>query len=254
MTSEAGRNTMAARFFEDLPSVFAELDQDTDVRAIVISAEGKAFTYGLDLKEIGVTIGGQLGGQALAAGRTALLDTVLRWQKAFTSIEECRKPVIVATHGWCIGGGIEMITACDVRVCSKDARFSLREAKMAIVADLGGLQRLPGIVGPGHARELAFSSKDIDAERALRIGLVNDVYETREAAIEGANLLARQIADNPPLVVQGVKRVMNFSAGSSVAAGLAYVAAWNSAFLESQDLTEAMAAFLEKRKPDFKGR
>ena len=147
-----------------------------------------------------------------------------------------------------------MIAACDVRVCSADAKFSLREARIAIVADLGGLQRLPHIIGEGHARELAMTARDIDAKRAERIGLVNDVFDDREATLEGAMHLAKMMADNPPLTVQGVKRVMNYSQGRAVEDGLRYVATWNAAFLQSEDLGEAVSAFMEKRKPVFEGK
>jgi enoyl-CoA hydratase len=147
-----------------------------------------------------------------------------------------------------------LIAACDIRLCSADARFSLREVKVAIVADLGSLQRLPRIIGQGATRELAFTGKDIAASRALEIGLVNEVCETQDTLLEAARKLAREIADNPPLVVQGIKRVMNYCADKSVADGLGYVAVWNSAFLQSVDLVEAMTAFRERRAPQFKGR
>mgnify|MGYP000007523390 FL=1 len=146
-----------------------------------------------------------------------------------------------------------MIAACDIRIASADAKFSLREAKIAIVADIGSLQRLPAIIGQGHTRELAFTGKDIDAARALQIGLVSDVYETPEALLTAARSLAAEIAANPPLVVQGVKQVMNYCADKSIADGLEYVAVWNSAFMQSLDLIEAITAFRERRKPDFKG-
>ncbi len=178
---------------------------------------------------------------------------ILRLQSSVSAIARCRKPVIAAVHGYCIGGGVDVITACDVRVASRNARFSVREVRVAMVADLGTLQRLSRIVGEGHARELAMTGKDIDAERALRIGLVNELHETHEDAWNAARALAREIADNPPLVVQGVKQVMNERVASADEAGLRFVAAWNSAFLPSADLGEAIAAFAEKRKAQFKG-
>ena len=162
--------------------------------------------------------------------------------------------MIAAVSGWCIGGGLDLIAACDIRLCSKEARFSLREVKVAIVADLGSLQRLPRVIGEGHTRELALTGKDIPAERALRINLVNEVYETPAALLDAARAMAREIADNPPLVVQGIKRVMNYCSDKSVKDGLEYVAVWNSAFLQSHDLGEAMAAFRERRPPRFEGR
>jgi enoyl-CoA hydratase len=162
--------------------------------------------------------------------------------------------VIAAIHGYCIGGAVDLVTACDVRLAAKDLSLSVRETKVGMVADIGTLQRLPRIVGQGHVAELAFTGKDIGAERALRIGLVNDLYDTGEEAIRAAHELAQEIAANSPLVVRGVKRVLAYSLEHSVEEGLEYVAMHNSAFLLSDDLAEAMAAFVQKRAPTFKGR
>lgn len=253
LANPAKGNSMGPAFWDELPAAFEELDADETVRAIVLCAEGKAFTYGLDLMALG-EVGALFMGHNLASQRTQLHDKILSMQHAFNAIEACRKPVIAAIHGWCLGGGVEMAAACDFRVCSADAKFGLREARLAIVADLGGLQRLPYLIGEGHTRELAMTARDIDAQRAERIGLVNDVFESREAALEGAMARAGEIAANPPLVVQGVKRVMNYSKDRSVEDGLRYVAAWNSAFVQSEDLAEALTAFMEKRGPVFKGK
>lgn len=155
--------------------------------------------------------------------------------------------------GWCIGGGVDVITAADIRLASADAKFSVREVKVAIVADIGSLQRLAPIVGEGHVRELALTGKDIDAARAEKIGLVNDVYPDQETVLAKARELAAEIAANPPLVVQGTKQVLSTNTERQVAEGLRYVAAWNSAFLPSKDLQEAVQAFLERRAPEFKG-
>jgi enoyl-CoA hydratase len=161
--------------------------------------------------------------------------------------------VIAAIQGWCIGGGLDLASACDIRLASSDAKISLREVKVAMVADIGSIQRLPRIIGEGHTRELAYTGRDIDAARALRIGLVNDVYDSHEDLLREARALARNIADNPPLVVQGAKQVIDYCADKSLADGLRYVAVWNAAFLQSQDLGEAMAAFVEKRPAKFRG-
>jgi enoyl-CoA hydratase len=247
-------NAMGPDFWQEMPDVFAALDRDKDARAIIVRGEGDNFSYGLDLAAMMGDLGSHFGAaENLAAERTRLLDLVGDMQKAFDNVAACRKPVIAAINGWCIGGGLDLIAACDIRLCSADARFSLREVKVAIVADLGSLQRLPRIIGEGATRELAFTGKDIAASRAQQIGLVSDVYETRDALLEAARKVAREIADNPPLVVQGIKRVMNYCADKSVADGLGYVAAWNSAFLQSADLLEAMTAFRERRLPQFKG-
>ncbi|MEZ4382793.1 MAG: crotonase/enoyl-CoA hydratase family protein [Nannocystaceae bacterium] len=245
--------TMRTAFFTEIGAAFTALADDPELRAVIIAAEGKAFTYGLDLMSAASDLGGALQGGG-AATRMELQRTIRRLQACFTAIEACPVPVIAAVHNWCIGGGVDLICACDVRLASADARFSVRETKIAIVADLGTLQRLPKIIAPGHARELAFTGKDIDAARAATIGLVNHVYADRDALLAGAREMAAQIAQNPPLTVRGTKDVMRFSEGASVDEGLRYVAAWNAAFLASEDLGEAMSAFMAKRPPKYRGR
>lgn len=247
-------NAMGPALFRELPEVFRRLDADDGVRAVVIRGSGAAFTYGLDLMAMGPEVMPLLSADAGATGRVALLSLIERLQGAITSVADCRKPVIAAVHGWCIGGGLDLASACDVRLCSADARFSLREVKVAMVADVGSLQRLPAIIGEGNTRELAFTGKDIDAARALQMGLVNSVHDGAEALFLAAAELARDIAANPPLVVQGIKQVLNHESETRARAGLRHVALWNSAFLPSEDLAEAFAAFAEKRPPKFEGR
>ena len=247
-------NAMGPDFWRELPQVFAALDQDEAIRAVIVRGEGQHFSYGLDLPAMLAEPAFHVSGENLAVERTQLHDTILRMQDAITSVAMCRKPVIAAVSGWCIGGGLDLIAACDMRLCSAEARFSLREVKVAIVADLGSLQRLPYIIGEGHTRELALTGKDIDASRAERIGLVNEVFETPDALLDAARETARQIAANPPFVTQGVKRVLDECRDKSVAEGLRYVAVWNAAFMQSHDLTEAFQSFLERRAPRFQGR
>jgi enoyl-CoA hydratase len=175
-------------------------------------------------------------------------------QGAINAVADCPKPVIAAVHGYCIGGGVDLISACDVRLAAADARFSVRETKIAIVADLGTLQRLPRVIPKGHAYELALTGKDIDAERARHIGLVNEVLADHDALVASASEMAAEIAANSPLVVEGVKAVMRASEEMSIDQGLDYVGVWNAAFLRSNDLTEAITAFFEKRPPQFTGR
>jgi enoyl-CoA hydratase len=249
------RNALGAPFWRDLPLFMEALDRDEDVRCIVITAAGPHFTVGLDLS----SFGGQglepsPAGGAIGANRT-LFENIGRMQESVTSVATCRKPVIAAVHGYCIGGGVDLIAACDIRLASDDAIFSVREAKIAIVADLGSLQRLPKLIGAGHVAELAFTGKDIDAERARSIGLVNDVYPGGADGVgKAARELAVEIAANSPLAVQGTKAVLAANDGRTVDEGLEYVAWWNSLYLRSDDLTEAMSAFFEKRPARFTGR
>lgn len=247
-------NAMGPDFWREMPIAMQRLDADDAVRAIVVRGSGGHFSYGLDLVGMAGTFGGLMAGPQMAVERLKMLEMVGELQRAFDLVADCRKPAIAAISGWCIGGGLDLAAACDVRLCSADAKISLREIKVAMVADLGSLQRLPHIIGEGHTRELALTGKNIDAARALRIGLVNDVYETEEKLLEAARALAREIAENPPLVVRGVKAVMNDGVRPSVAAGLRTVALWNSAFLQSADLAEAFASFAQRRPPKYEGK
>jgi enoyl-CoA hydratase len=210
---------------------------------------------GLDLKAMGGLLQGDspTSRPSKAAQARATRTEVHRLQDAISSVARCPKPVIAAVHGYCIGGGVDLIAACDIRLCSADSVFSVREAKVAIVADLGSLQRLPGIIGSGHLAELAFTGKDIDAVRAKTIDLVNDVFDDADSLLTGARALAEAIAENSPIAVQGTKAVLAANDGRTVAEGLDYVALWNAGMLASDDLVEAMTAFMEKRKPNFSG-
>ncbi len=255
------RNAMGQDLWRDLPRAMAAVGNDNTVRAVVVGAKGPHFSVGLDLKAMGslLTDGGDSGGRdtsaaSMAARARAGRSEVLRLQDAISAVARCPKPVVAAVHGFCIGGGVDLIAACDIRLASADAVFSVREAKMAIVADLGSLQRLPAIIGPGHLAELAYTGKDITAERAKEIGLVNDVAADAEGVLKAAQTLAAEIAANSPLAVQGTKAVLAANEGKTVAEGLEYVALWNAGMLASDDLTEALTAFMEKRAPKFTGR
>ncbi|RKH99363.1 crotonase/enoyl-CoA hydratase family protein [Corallococcus sp. AB038B] len=255
LTGPGKGNAMGPDFWREMPEALRALDADDDVRVLLVRGEGQNFTYGLDLMGMMESLGPLLTGESnLALERSRLLKLIGEMQQATEGMARCRKPVIAAVHGWCIGGGMDLIAACDFRYCSQEAKFSLREVKVGIVADLGALQRLPRIIGEGNTRELAYTGGDVDAARALRMGLVNEVFPSPEALLTEARATARRIADNPPLVVQGAKQVMEYCADKSITDGLRYVAVWNSAFLQSLDLTEAFSAFAERRPPKFQGR
>ena len=244
------RNALSADMWADLPAGAAALSEDDDVRAIVVAGRGPAFTVGIDLQMLG-TLAPE--GDSEAARRMTVYQRIRELQRSFTSLAESPKPVIAAIHGYCLGAGIDLITACDIRLASSDTTFGVRETVMGLVADVGTLQRLPNIIGPAHVAELVYSGRDIDADRALRIGLINDLYSDADATLRAATELANTIAANSPLVVQGAKRVLKAGEGRTVAEGLDYVAVWNAAFLLSDDLKEAITAFTEKRPPEFKG-
>ena len=248
------RNAMGRDLWQDLPRAAAEVAANDDVRVLIIAARGPHFTVGLDLKQMGSNFVASGTDRSAAQKSESLYRDVRRMQDAITCFAELKAPVIAAVHGYCIGGGIDLICAADIRYASADAIFSVREAKVAIVADLGTLQRLPKIVSAGHVAELAFTGKDINAARAERIGLVNDVVDGSADEVYAKALeLATEIAANSPLVVAGTKTVLAANEGRTVQEGLEFVAAWNTMYIQSNDLIEAMAAFMEKRQPTFRG-
>jgi enoyl-CoA hydratase len=259
------RNAMGPAFWEDLITAMADVGADSGVRAIVVAARGPHFSVGLDLKAMaGLLTGGDSregkergnGDRPPSMAVRAMTGRagVKRLQQSISAVADCPKPVLAAIHGYCIGGGVDLASACDIRLASADAVFSVRETKVAIVADLGSLQRLPQIIGKGHVAELAYTGKDITAARAKEIGLVNEVYADADATVAAARAMAADIAANSPLAVEGTKAVLTAGEGRSVAEGLDYVATWNAGFLQSDDLVEAMSAFLAKRAPEFRGR
>ena len=254
LTGPGKGNALGPEFWAEAPGVFDGIDADPAVRAVVLSGAGGNFTFGLDLVAMTSELRYALGAPAMAAERTRFLDQLTVMQRAITSLMSCRKPVIAGISGWCVGAGIDIICAADVRVCSAEAMFSARAVRIGIVEDMGSLQRLPAIIGEGAARELCLTGEDFDAARAASLGLVNHVEATPDAALQRAHDIAVAIAANPPLTVQGVKRVMNQRALEGVRESLHYSALWNTAFMQSRDFAEAMSAFAEKRAARFEGR
>jgi len=243
------RNTMTADFFVKLREIFPQLDADPAIRVVVIKAEGKSFTGGLDV----VAAAGAFDSSG-ADGRDRFKREIMLLQDSINVIEACRKPVIAAVHSHCIGGGVDMLCACDIRMATADAIFSIRETKMAMVADLGTLQRLPTIVGWGRARELALTGRNFTAAEALAMGFITHVAADRPALYLEAGRLAAEIAACSPVTVQNVKEVMNYSRDHGINAGLEYVAQKNAAILPSEDVMEAFQSFIQKRPANFTGK
>jgi enoyl-CoA hydratase len=243
------RNTMGLAFFEEIGEWFENFDRNAEIRVVIVRAEGKSFSAGTDLEEAA-----KLLAQGSADGRESMRKEILALQQSFTKIEKCRKPVIAAVHSHCIGAGVDLICACDIRMATADAIFSIRETRMGIIADVGTLQRLPYIIGHGWFRELALTGRDFTAPEALQMGLVTRICDDPPALYAEAENLASQIAACPPLTVQGTKNVILYSRDNGIEAGLQYVAQKNAAALPSEDLIEAVSAFMEKRKPVFKGK
>jgi enoyl-CoA hydratase len=243
-------NALSPEMWSGLPHVVQALGGDPEVRVLVVRGRGPAFTVGIDLQMLGAIVP---EGRSEAERRRALMAEIKRLQHTFTALADCPKPVIAAIHGYCLGAGIDLITACDIRWSAADATFSVRETRMGLVADVGTMQRLPRIIGPGHVAELVYTGADIGAERALEMGLVSRVLADEESLHKEVMTLAAEIASNSPLVVEGAKAVLRAGEGRSIDQALDYMALWNAAFMISDDLEEAIAAHHEKRPPRFSG-
>lgn len=254
------RNAMAPAFWTEFPQVMDAVGSDPEVRAIVIAARGQSFTVGLDLTAFGPAVMAgdiaAIGGSQSPSEVTKRLNTyhqIKLMQRTFSSIADNPKPVIAAIHGHCIGAGVDLTTACDIRLAAADAVFSVRETKIAMVADVGTLQRLPYIIDPGKLAELVYTGRDWGAAEAKDMGFVSSVHDDAAAVQTAALAMAEEIAANSPLAVQGSKAVLNASRRRKVHEDLETVALWNAAFLYSDDLAEAIQAFVERRPPDYKG-
>ena len=247
-------NALTFDMFDQMRRAFTELDGDDDVRVVILRGEGRMFTAGLDLISSMSALAPGDDSNSPNQNSRKLYRLIKDLQAGVSAMADCSKPVIAAVHDRCIGGGVDFISGCDIRVCSAEATFSVFETKLAIVADVGTLQRLSGVVGPGAAREMAFTGRTIDADQALRWGLVNHVYPDPDALLVGARALAAEIAANSPLAVQGAKRVMNYSDVHGVEAGLEFVAQWNTAFIHTDDLAEALTASMTTRPGNFTGK
>lgn len=244
------RNAMNWDFWRDLPAVVDELDQDKDVRVVVIAGRGKSFSTGLDIVEFFDKFKDTLSGD-VADRREELHHFILRMQSGMNRIAHSRKPFIAAVHRHCIGGALDLIAACDIRVASKDSVVSLREAKVAIVADMGSLQRLPGIIGMGNTRLMAYTGGDFKADHCERMGLFSQIFDNYETLLAGACQLAAEISANSGIAVRGSKHVLNYVQNHAVDDSLAYVATFNAAYIDSLDFRELGKAFNEKRRPEF---
>jgi len=244
------RNAMNPAFWREIRRVFEDIDADPEVRAAVIASTGPHFTAGLDLASFGDVLGSASGDEGRR--REALRRLILSLQECFTAIERCRVPVLAAIQGGCIGGGVDMVTACDMRYCTEDAYFVIKEIDIGMTADVGTLQRLPHLIPSGLMRELAYTGRDMAAAEAKQAGLVNTVFTDHETMNAAVLDIARDIAAKSPLAISGTKEMINYTRDHSVADGLNYIATWNAGMLVTEDLMEAMGARQAKRAPVFK--
>jgi enoyl-CoA hydratase len=244
-------NAMSATMWQEIRKAFDWVDTTPEARVAVLQGEGKLFCAGIDLQMM-MGINADVRNDCDGRTREAMRRVILDMQDTLTSLERCRKPVLAAIHNGCIGGGIDLVTCADMRYCSADAYFTIKEIDIGMTADVGTLQRLPKLVGDGITRELAYTGRKCLADEAQQIGLVNRVFESREALYAGVQEIAATIAAKSPLSIRGTKEMINYARDHSVADSLNYIATWNAAMLMSNDLTEAMTANMTKRAPVFK--
>ena len=244
------RNAMNPVFWREIRRVFDDIDADPEVRVAVVTSTGPHFSAGLDLLSFGDILAPAEGDEGRR--REALRRMILSLQDSFTAIERCRVPVLAAVQGGCIGGGVDMVTACDMRYCTEDAYFVIKEVDIGMAADVGTLQRLPHLIPSGLMRELAYTGRDMPADEAKSAGLVNAVFADHETMNAAVQEIARQIAAKSPLAVTGSKEMINFTRDHTVADGLNYIATWNAGMLITEDMVEALGALKAKRPPVFK--
>jgi len=242
-------NGMTPDFWQDLPRLVRELGNDTSVRALMISGNGKHFTGGMDFGTFGSIT--DLLKQEPARAAYALRLLIKNLQDSFNALEEAPFPVIAAVHGACIGGGIDMISACDIRLASRDAWFSIEEINIGMTADVGTLQRLPKLIAPGIVKELAYTGRKFSAQEALEWGFINRICEDQQDVVVQSLALASEIATKSPLAITGTKIAIDYARDHNVADGLDQIATWNSAMLREQDLMGALKAKIEKKQAVF---
>lgn len=242
-------NSMNTDFWSELPAIIEALDRESAARVIILSSQGKHFTAGMDLSVIGAIGNGEGHEPARAAEKAR--RWILDLQNTFTVLEKARMPVISAIQGACIGGGVDMVCAADMRFCTSNAYFNIKETALGITADVGTLQRIQHVMPSGLARELAYSSRNLGAEEALACGFVNKVYADQEQMLAAVRALATEIASHSPMAVHGTKAMLNYSRDHPVEDSLNHMATWQSGMLQAPDVQEAMQANRDKRAPKF---
>ena len=246
-------NTMSRDFWVELGEVLEEINKNSEVRVVVMSSTGKHFCAGMDLSAFSNGVDNIPDGKKPDHARIgeAVYRVAKELQGYISSLEKIRVPVIAAIQGGCIGGAVDLVTACDIRLASKDAFFCIQEINIGMAADVGTLQRLPKIIPDSKMREMAYTGRRMYADEARETGLVSDTYESQEEMLAAANELAKVIASKSPVAIYGLKAVMNYSRDHSVSEGLEYNALWSGAMLSQKDMTEAITANMEKRDASF---
>ncbi|MAL78477.1 MAG: enoyl-CoA hydratase [Sneathiella sp.] len=247
------RNSMIPAFWSELPAIIRDIDENAKARVIVLSSTGPHFTSGLDVtsfQQAEITDPAAKRAARITAGAD-FYGTVRKMQQAFTALEECRLPVIAAIQGGCIGGGVDLITACDMRYATEDAFITIFETNIGMTADVGTFPRISKLIADGVARELAYTGRRMPAAEAREVGLVNKVFADQDVMMKAVMDIAAEIASKAPLAIMGCKRMMNYSRDHTVQEGLDYIAIWNASMLQREEIFEAMKANAEKRPGEF---
>lgn len=249
LNQPARLNTMTPAFFPAIRDAVQALDQDGRTRVLLLRSTGKHFSAGMSLDVFGG--GFDLLNTRDARARLSFIDGLRRLMACFDVLETVRFPVLCAVQGGCIGGGLDLALACDMRVCAADAFFTVQEIHIGMVADLGSLQRLPKVVPQGLARQMAYTGERLDAARALAGGLVNAVLPDADALLAHARQLAQQIADKSPLAIAGSKLALNHARDHSTADALTQMTLLQSAIFDTDEMARAIAAWKSKRPAEF---
>ena len=246
-------NTMTRDFWVELPEVLDEINRNSEIRAVILSSSGKHFCAGMDLNAFSNGVENIPDDKKPDHARVgeALYRVAKELQGYISTLEKIRAPVIAAVQGGCVGGALDLITACDIRLASKEAFFCIQEVNIGMAADVGTLQRLPRIIPDSKMREMAYTGRKMLADEAKESGLVSNVYESQEDMLKAANELAEDIATKSPVAIYGLKALMNYSRDHSIDDSLDFNALWSGAMLSQKDMAEAMTAQMEKRDAAF---
>ncbi len=244
-------NSMVRAFWNELPEAVTEIDREAKARVIVISSTGKHFCSGMDLAVFadGDTTSNPSADQARRNHQ--LRDWVKVLQNTFNCLDNARMPVLAAIQGGCIGGAVDMISACDMRYATADAFFCVQEINIGMTADVGTFPRLCHLIPQGWVRELCYTGRRLSAEKAKEIGLVNEVYQTHAELVDAVLERAREIAARSPLAIAGTKVMINYARDHTIADGLDYIATWQSGMFRASEMQEAFTAQMEKRPPAY---
>ena len=243
-------NSLHRAAWKEMQQIFEDLDDNPEVRCIVLSGEGKHFCAGIDLSLL-MDLNPLNDVKCEGRKRELFRKSLVALQDNISAIEKCRKPVLAAIHKGCIGGGVDIITACDMRYCTEDAYFQVKEVDMGLVADIGTLQRLPKVISYGQAAEMAYTGKKLLGPESFEIGLTNKCFPDKESMMKGVMAMAKVIASKPPLVIRGTKHILQYTRDHSVKESLDYMATYNAAYFFSDDLTKSFEAAMTKQKPTF---